>query len=110
MGTLFRQNIVRVPDVPTALQTLSAMNRRTFAAALDRSARQLTSFPVQKGDCVVIGNEGHGLRPETVAAADACVYIPMTDRAESLNAAVAAALFMWEFYGKTDRADNGVGE
>jgi TrmH family RNA methyltransferase len=50
------------------------------------------------GDCVVIGNEGHGLSDATVKACDASVFIPMTDRAESLNAAVAAAILMWEFH------------
>jgi TrmH family RNA methyltransferase len=46
---------------------------------------------------VVIGNEGHGLSAATVAACDRSVMIPMTDRAESFNAAVAASILMWEF-------------
>ena len=69
----------------------------TFAAALDRDAWQLGSFAPVCGDCVVIGNEGHGLRASTIAACDRTVFIPMTDRAESLNAAVAASLLMWAF-------------
>ena len=46
---------------------------------------------------MVIGNEGHGLSEEVLDACDGCVIIPMTERAESLNAAVAASLLMWEF-------------
>ena len=98
MGTLFRQSIYRVADIPETIKALAQSGRRTFAAALDRDALQLGSFAPQRGDCVVIGNEGHGLSEETIAACDRTVYIPMTDRAESLNAAVAASLLMWSFH------------
>jgi hypothetical protein len=76
---------------------LRADGRRVFAAALDESAEQLGSFAIQTGDCAVIGNEGHGLSSSVIEACGRTVYIPMTDRAESLNAAVASALLMWEF-------------
>ena len=98
MGTLFSQPIDRVPSLPTVIRGLQQSGRRVFAAALHTSAGMLGDFAVQDGDCVVIGNEGHGLSPETVEACDACVMIPMTDRAESLNAAVAASILMWEFH------------
>jgi TrmH family RNA methyltransferase len=97
MGTLFTQPILRVRDMREAVLTARQAGRRVFAAALDRDALQLGAFDVQMGDCVVIGNEGHGLSPETVAACDAAVFIPMTARAESLNAAVAASILMWTF-------------
>ena len=95
MGTLFGQRIVRVPNLVDAITALRGQGRRVFAAALDHKAMRLGSFSPAVGDCVVIGNEGHGLCDTTVQACDASVYIPMTDRAESLNAAVAAAILMW---------------
>ncbi|MBQ7337705.1 MAG: RNA methyltransferase [Clostridia bacterium] len=97
MGTLFTQKICRVPSIPETIATLRGTGRRVFAAALDRDALCLGSFTPIVGDCVVIGNEGHGLTQETIRACDACVYIPMTERAESLNAAVAASILMWSF-------------
>jgi TrmH family RNA methyltransferase len=97
MGTLFNQPIDRVTDLPSTIAGLRASGRRVFAAALDERAEILGSFPIQAGDCVVIGNEGHGLTAETIQACDTCVMIPMTNRAESFNAAVAASLLMWEF-------------
>ncbi|MBQ8212514.1 MAG: RNA methyltransferase [Clostridia bacterium] len=103
MGTLFNQPIDRVADLAAAIKGLRFSDRRVFAAALDGRAQTLGRFPIQAGDCVVIGNEGHGLTEETVAACDACVMIPMTDRAESFNAAVAASLLMWEFAQKIGR-------
>ena len=45
---------------------------------------------------VVIGSEGRGVRPEILADADAELIIPMNPRCESLNAAVAAAIVMWQ--------------
>ncbi|MBR5615384.1 MAG: hypothetical protein IKW66_01050, partial [Clostridia bacterium] len=97
MGTLFSQRIERTDALSDYITRLRADGRRVFAAALDESAEQLGSFAIQKGDCAVIGNEGHGLSSSVIAACDRTVYIPMTERAESLNAAVAAALLMWEF-------------
>ena len=47
-------------------------------------------------DCVIIGNEGHGLSESAILACDKKIYIPMSEGAESLNAAVAASVFMWE--------------
>ncbi len=97
MGTLFDQHIDRVDSLPDAVQRLRESGRRVFAAALHAEAEVLGSFSLQQGDCVVIGNEGHGLSQATVAACSGCVLIPMSDRAESLNAAVAASVLMWEF-------------
>ena len=97
MGTLFDQKIDRVQDMAKTVQNLRADGRRVFAAALKEDAKVLGSFSIGKGDCVVIGNEGHGLSEETINACDGCVIIPMTERAESLNAAVAASILMWEF-------------
>ncbi len=100
MGALFDQRIDRTGDLPSSIECLRASGRRVFAAALDDSARALGSFPVQRGDCVVIGNEGHGLSAETLAACNGAVIIPMSGRTESFNAAVAASLLMWEFVSK----------
>lgn len=100
MGTLFNQPITRVESMPETVAALRAAGRRVYAAALDPSARPLGSFKPERRDVVVIGNEGHGLTEATVDACDGCVIIPMTDRAESFNAAVAASILMWEFIGK----------
>jgi len=100
MGTLFDQPIDRVAHLPDAIRGLRESGRRVFAAALNEDARPLGGFALRDGDCVVIGNEGHGLSDETVAACDGSVIIPMTARAESFNAAVAASILMWEFLGQ----------
>ena len=45
---------------------------------------------------VVIGSEGRGVRPEVLEQADRALIIPMNERCESLNAAIAAAITMWQ--------------
>ena len=47
-------------------------------------------------DAIIIGNEGHGIPEEISALCDNSVYIPISENTESLNASVAAAVFMWE--------------
>ncbi len=97
MGTLFDQRMDRVDDLSTVIRGLRESGRRVFAAALDERAERLGGFAIEKGDCVVIGNEGHGLSSEVITACSGSVLIPMSARAESLNAAVAASILMWEF-------------
>ena len=103
MGTLFSQAIDRTDKLSSVIAHLRASGHRVFAAALDDHALRLGSFELQQGDCAVIGNEGHGLCEETIAACSNTVYIPMSARAESLNASVAAAILMWEFFGASGR-------
>lgn len=99
MGSVFSMKIDRVESVPCAVERLRSLGRRVFAAALDNRAIKLGQTEFSKGDCVVIGNEGHGLSAQTLDACDATVYIPMAKGIESLNAAVAASVLMWEFFG-----------
>ena len=97
MGAVFNRQIDTADNLPAVIGQLRESGRRVFAAALDQSAEVLGRFPIAHGDCVVIGNEGHGLSQETIRACSACVFIPMSDAVESFNAAVAASILMWEF-------------
>ena len=97
MGTVFNQRIDRVTDLATIIREMCESGRRVFAATLDERALSLGEFEIRVGDTVVIGNEGHGLSKEVIAACTGSVIIPMSERAESFNAAVAASILMWEF-------------
>lgn len=100
MGTVFSMRIDKTEAVALAVRSLRDCGRRVFAAALDRNSQKLGEIDVRRGDCVIIGNEGHGLSKETVDLCDGTVFIPMSDGVESLNAATAAAVLVWEFFGK----------
>lgn len=55
-----------------------------------------TQVDYRSGSAFLVGNEGNGLREETAQAADTYIRIPMEGRVESLNAAVAGAILMYE--------------
>ncbi len=97
MGALFRMRIDLCASLPDALRALRAGGRRVLAAALCEDALTLGAYPPEAADCVVIGNEGHGVGDAVLAACDAAVRIPMAPGTESLNAAGAAAVLMWEY-------------
>ena len=99
MGAVFASRVDRAADLPCVIRDINDSGRRVFAAALNREAEVLGKLEIADGDCVLIGNEGHGLSDEAIAACGKSVFIPMTDGVESLNAATAAAVLVWEFFG-----------
>lgn len=100
MGALFRQSIIRVDDLAAAIRILSVNGRKTYAATLGKKASLLGEQTPDISGCIVVGNEGHGLSEATISACDHNILIPMVAGAESLNAAVAASVCMWEQFGK----------
>lgn len=98
MGALFTEKIDTVESELFAdyISALRAEGRRVYAAALHREALTLGEFAVKASDCFVIGNEGHGLSEDVIASCDGCALIPISEGCESLNAAMAAGIFMWE--------------
>ena len=98
MGALFTQSIAVTDSVSECISALRQNGARVFAAALRPDAKKLGSFELKLGDAIVIGNEGHGLSADVIDACDECVYIPMQEGSESLNASIAASVCMWELY------------
>lgn len=98
MGGLFSLKIDIVPreELPSLILRLRASGRKIYAAALREDAVDVRDIELRRGDGFVIGNEGHGLSEAVIASADKCAIIPMTDGSESLNAAAAAAICIWE--------------
>ncbi len=96
MGSLFRVNITTVRDFGSLISALKEKGRRIFAAELRPGAVSLEKSGIKRCDCVIIGNEGHGIPEEISMLCDGSIFIPISDKTESLNASVAAAVFMWE--------------
>ena len=98
MGALFRlpTQVVSLDRLPAWIEALRGSGRRVYATALRRDAVAVGSFSMGEGDCFVIGNEGHGLSEGVIAACDGCALIPMREGNESLNAAAAASICIWE--------------
>ncbi|MDR2043191.1 MAG: RNA methyltransferase [Clostridium sp.] len=96
MGAVCRVPFVYVEDLAAAMRQLRGRGIRIYAAH-PRGDADYTELSYGTA-AVLIGNEGNGLRESTAAAADLCFRIPMEGRAESLNAAVAAAVVLYEAY------------
>ncbi len=98
MGALFtiRVDVLAEGQMPEFIRRLRESGRRVFAAALRDDAVSLNGLELRSGDCFVIGNEGHGLEATTIEACESSVMIPMCEGCESLNAATAASIFIWE--------------
>ncbi len=94
MGAIFRQRVLHVlPE--EAGERLAACSLRLFGAALSDKARDLRSADLRHC-AVAIGSEGRGLSETLLGQCAGEIIIPMRPESESLNAAVAASIAMWE--------------
>lgn len=96
MGAVFRLPLFFEPEFSACASVLQEKGLFTAAAVPDPAAQDITRTTFPKGTVLLIGNEGAGLTPQTIAACNQRVTIPMLGRAESLNAASSAAILMWE--------------
>ena len=94
MGALFRQPVLTWHD-GRAAAAAACPRAEAHGAALTDAAQDLRCVPLSPA-AVAIGSEGRGLSAQLLAQCDGQIIIPMQPGAESLNAAVAAAVVMWE--------------
>ena len=94
MGAVFRTPIHRI-TWEEAREAFQKENIPVAVTALSARAKDIREADIQNM-AVVIGSEGQGVRQEIMAAAQAELIIPMNSRCESLNAAVAATIVMWQ--------------
>lgn len=100
MGSVFRMNIFDGCDIDSVLSCFKEKGISSYAAVIDKDAKDLRTCSFNGGSAVLIGNEGNGL---PVQVADNCtqkVTIKMTGHINSLNAAMAAGIIMWEMTNK----------
>lgn len=95
MGSIYRVPFVYVDDIKDTIKSLHNVNVKTYAAHL-KGDNYYDSFSFHEGTAFLIGNEGNGLKKETADMASAYLKIPMEGQVESLNAAIATALLMYE--------------
>ena len=96
MGSLLRVPVLRMDSMEAALHACGALVMRLFASTPRVDALPVAEAGLGPRTVCVVGNEGAGFTRETMALCDALVTIPMSGRAESLNASAAAAILMWE--------------
>lgn len=94
MGAVFRTPPIRA-DWEQVREALARKNIPVGVTALSDTARDIRQWDL-RDMAIVIGSEGQGVRPEILEQADARLIIPMDSRCESLNAAVAATIVLWQ--------------
>lgn len=95
MGSIYRMPFLYVENVLSLKQKLAEKNVRTFAAHL-KGKNSYDREVYTGGTAFFIGNEGKGLTEEAAGAADCLIRIPMCGQVESLNAAMASGILMYE--------------
>ena len=94
MGSIFRVPFCYVEDLAEIVELLKQRSIHVYAAHLDGS--DYTDECYDKISAFLIGNEGNGLTDRIAALADKRIRIPMEGQVESLNAAMAGGLLMYE--------------
>ncbi len=95
MGGVFRL-AVETRETEEVITFLKQAGVKVWAAALSPDAVPPQQADLKAGSAVVIGNEGRGLTSELVALCKGIIQIPMVPGNESLNAAMAAGILLWE--------------
>ena len=101
MGTVFQVEWSILPEAPHAAEAVGMLRKQEFHTAAmalcDDSVSIADTWLKQSEKLVlVLGTEGEGLHPETIAACDKTVRIPMAHGVDSLNVAAASAVAFWE--------------
>lgn len=94
MGSIFRVPFTVVSDLPEAIENLKEHGITTYAAHL--KGEEYNKGVFEKNVALLIGNEAKGLSAEVSEKADKLIKIPMEGKVESLNAAIATAILMYQ--------------
>lgn len=95
MGSIYRMPFMYTEDLLGVMKQLQEKKVQLYAAHL-KGNQYYHELDYKGGTAFLIGNEGNGLKEETAAAADVYMKIPMQGQVESLNAAVASVILMYE--------------
>ena len=95
MGSIFRVPFVYVEDFTAAIDMIRSRNVTVYAAHLD-GKNSYTAENYTGPSAFLIGNEGNGLSETAALKADVLIRIPMCGSVESLNAAIATTVLIYE--------------
>ncbi len=95
MGSLYRVPFVYVDDLKSVIENIKRLGITTYAAHL-MAEESYDKKDYKKGCAFMIGNEANGLSDEIASLSDEYIKIPMLGNVESLNAAMAATILLYE--------------
>lgn len=96
MGSIFRVNVYISNDFSETVEVFKNKGIKISAAVVDKDAVSIINADFSRGSAVVIGNEGNGLSRDDVLLCDERITIKMHGNINSLNAAMAGGIILWE--------------
>jgi tRNA (guanosine-2'-O-)-methyltransferase len=96
LGTDNAVHTVRVPQLADVAELVHAAGGQLTAVELAEGAQALHEHVFGASVCLVLGSEGHGLSPSSLAHCDNAVFVAQPGRVASLNVAMAAGMAMYE--------------
>ena len=95
MGAIFRINIIQSDDLVVTIKEMKKHKFKVIATSLQTND---SIYDIDyKKSAIIIGNEANGISKEVMETADKKVKIPMLGKTESLNAAVATGVMLYEY-------------
>ena len=95
MGSMYRVPFFITDDICDTINVIKKTGVKVFAAHL-KGEKYYDELDFRGASAFLIGNEGNGLSDEVASLADTYLKIPMEGQLESLNAAMAAGILMYE--------------
>lgn len=93
MGALLRIPVVETDNM---FSLFEEYNLDVYASVVVNNTKKINEITFTEGTVVIIGNEANGVSESAIAKSKDVFTIPMNGKAESLNAAVAASIIIWE--------------
>ena len=96
MGAIFRVKVIMVDDLVKQIKIMQKQGIKVYSTDLN-TEESIYTADYNKA-AIVIGNEANGVSKEVIEASDGRIKIPMLGKTESLNAAVATSIILYEVY------------
>ncbi|MDR0857097.1 MAG: RNA methyltransferase [Mycoplasmataceae bacterium] len=94
MGSCFAIPILVSTSLSDEIKKMQSNKIKVYATMLSKEAKKLNDVVFDKGTAVIFGNEGKGLEPSEIKAVDESIYIPITNKTDSLNVSIAAGIII----------------
>ena len=101
MGSIFKTQFLMTDNLPILIKTMKNNGNRVICTSLHTDSHILGKFSFKDSDSIVIGSEGRGISQEVLEVCGESIIIPMVENAESLNAATALSVLVWEMKKST---------
>jgi TrmH family RNA methyltransferase len=94
MGSVFSLPIKVSTNLSDVIKTLKDKEYTIYGTAINKAAIKISSVKFEIASAIVFGNEGNGINQKDLMLCDKVIYIPISEKVDSLNIAVAAGIII----------------